>query len=686
MKKIKTIVAALSAAMVCAGSASCGRTAAKDMASLTLLSDSWESVGNWDPVSRLGGDICSDSLPAVSDIKKGFTVTFRARLAEPTRERRIVEIPDVLEVNLRQHNPLDRDRQNYPSYKMPDGTVPVLEASLRLVSPVDGSVASMPVGIPLAMLDNPFGEHEITLDFSGVRWTMYVDGKLVDNDFPFGYPDTAKILSWNIDPGFVTEAAIGFPASKFRRHSENGGSEPIQYWTPSGHNAWVGDVVSLYHDGTYHLFYLYDRRGHQSKLGRGGHYFEHISTRDFIHWTEHEAAVPIEEQWETFGTGTPFIADGRICISYGYHTTRLYPYERTTLPQMFESLKENGHADTFDPMVLDGVSAGSSYSVSDDGVHFTKSGLLFHPCENPSIYIDPEGHMKMLANYGARGTWEADSVNGQWSCTNEDFPTGGDCTFFFNWGDYDYIIGGFTNLWSKSSSAPDSTYTDVVAAGKDFYNGMCVPTVSQISDGRYLMAGWMWLKAWGGPLVIHELVQMEEGRIGTKWMDELLPEVSDKAVGLSADEVVTLPESSFMLTFDVEPDVLAGGGSLQLQLLPEKSRGMQDGCEWRLDCGEARAQYGGVDSGARREKSLREGGEPQRGRDYAIENLIGTDMPFTVRMVVKYSPKFDGAIVDTEIAGCRTMLSYREKLEPGRICLNATGLKISNIRLFPLAQ
>lgn len=65
MKKIKTIVAALSAAMVCAGSASCGRTAAKDMASLTLLSDSWESVGNWDPVSRLGGDICSDSLPAV---------------------------------------------------------------------------------------------------------------------------------------------------------------------------------------------------------------------------------------------------------------------------------------------------------------------------------------------------------------------------------------------------------------------------------------------------------------------------------------------------------------------------------------------------------------------------------------------------------------------------------------------
>ena len=678
--------AAMCIAAMCAATASCDNAGAREAATISLLPDSWEAVSRPQPASQLGNGTFSDTLPEIADIKDGFSITFRGRFTEPTRERRILEIPGVLDVNLRQHNPLDRDRQNYPAYPMPDGTVPVIEASLRLVSPVDGSVASMPVGVPLAMLPDPYGEHEVTLDFSsGVRWTMYIDGRLADNDFAFGYPDTAKMKSWTIDPDFVADASISFPGPRYRRTGEGGATAPVQYWTPAGHNAWVGDVVSLWHDGTYHIFYLYDRRGHQSKLGRGGHYFEHLSTEDFIHWTEHEAAVPIEEQWETFGTGTPFVYDGRICISYGYHTTRLYPYESTSLPQMFGTLKEKGHTEALARTQAEGVPAGSSYSVSDDGVHFAKTGVLFHPCENPSIFVDPRGRLKMLANYGARGTWEADSVNGEWRCINEDFPTGGDCTFFFNWGDQDYIIGGFTNLWSKPSAAPDTAYADMVAEGKDFYNGMCVPTISRVSDGRYLMAGWMWLKAWGGPLVIHELVQLPDGRIGTKWMEELIPAVAGRHVSLLEGETVDLPASSFMLTFDVEP-VAPEEGTLQLQLLPEERRGVQDGCEWRLDCARERAQYSGVGSRNRVEKSLREGGEPQHGRDYAIENLIGTGAPFTVRMIVKYSSKFDGSILDTEIAGQRTMLSYREKLEAARLRLDATSLKISNLRLSPLAQ
>ena len=55
----------------------------------------------------------------------------------------------------------------------------------------------------------------------------------------------------------------------------------MQYWTPPGHNAWVGDVATLFHAGRYHVFYLYDRRHHRSKFGKGAHYFEHLSTADF---------------------------------------------------------------------------------------------------------------------------------------------------------------------------------------------------------------------------------------------------------------------------------------------------------------------------------------------------------------------------------------------------------------------
>ena len=214
--------------------------------------------------------------------------------------------------------------------------------------------------------------------------------------------------------GFCLEGRADLSGSDSYASRRNGRRDApqVQFWTPAGHNTWVGDVVSLYHQDTYHLFYLYDRRGHQSKLGRGGHYFEHLSTKDFKHWTEHEAAVPIEEQWETFGTGTPFVYDDKLCISYGYHTTRIYPREQTTLPELYKYLGKWGHTGAFDRHRMEGVAAGASYSVSEDGIHFAKTGILFHPCENPSIYVDPEGRLKMLAKL-----WSARHVGvrfGEW--------------------------------------------------------------------------------------------------------------------------------------------------------------------------------------------------------------------------------------------------------------------------------
>lgn len=670
------------------GLVSCVQQEIREPARIELLNNSWKMNMPATAQAQLGATVEADSLPALEEIEKGFSVSFTVNLEVPTFDRHIVEIPGVLDVCLRQHNPLDRNRQNYPAYKMPDGSVPVLEAGLELKSPVAGRVERMVIGFPLALLEKPFGEHEVVLNFSGVRWTMYVDGKLMDNDFPLGYPLTEKMKNWKIDSRFVTRAAFYYPSLKPERleGAEAGLHPQIQYWTPAGHNAWVGDVVSLYHDSIYHLFYLYDRRGHQSKFGRGGHYFEHLSTKDFRHWKEHEAAVPIEEQWETFGTGTPFVFDNRLCISYGYHTTRIYPREQTTLPELYNYLNEHGHTGSFDRRQMSGVAAGSSYSVSDDGVHFRKTGILFHPCENPSIYVDPEGELKMLANYGARGTWASDSVNGGWHCLDENFPLGGDCTFFFHWGDYDYIIGGFTRLWTKQTVQPDSAYQDVVAAGLDFYNGSCVPTITEIPGNRFIMAGWMWMKAWGGPLVIHEMVQLPEGRIGTKWMEELIPATSSEMATFSgvAAKVETVSCGSFLLTFDVTP--LAPGGKVVVNLLPSVDKGMQDACEWRLDGAEKRAQYAFVGDRPVRERSLREGGAPQQGRNYAIENLIDTDKTFTVRMVVKTSDKFDGCVVDTEIAGKRTMVSYREKLMVERLQFQMENMEVKNVRLFPLAE
>ena len=426
------------------------------------------------------------ALPSI-DSTKSFTVSFSLDLKKFERELILLEIPDIMTVSMRQHDPLDRNRQNYPAFKMADGSVPVLEANLILHSTQHPDLTNMTIGVPLAMLQKPYGKHDIILNFSGVRWSMYVDGQLVDNDFPFGYPKWMAKNTWRINNEYVLKAAVYLPGIKpeMGKNVVPNKLAEIQYWTPPGHNSWVGDVVSCFANGRYHIFYLYDRRHHQSKFGKGAHYFEHLSTLDFKSWTEHEAATPLEEQWECIGTGTPFVFNNKFYLSYGLHTGRVYPDELTTWPAQWAYLDKNGYTGSFNRTVTPGIPAGATYSVSEDGIaNFKKSGIMFHPCQNPSVYTNPEGKLRMLANAGSKGTWESDSIEGGWRCIDPEFPPGGDCTFPFRWGKYDYIIGGFTGLWSKPANSSDQKYEDLVSKGLDFYDGSNVPAITEINAER----------------------------------------------------------------------------------------------------------------------------------------------------------------------------------------------------------
>lgn len=619
-----------------------------------------------------------------------FTIKFNLDIPEIKEEIKILEIPEILKIVLRQADPHNRKSQNYPAYKMPDGTVPVLEASLSLQLPMENNaIRNLVIGVPLAMLDDPKGKHDVIVNFSGVCWTIYVDGKLLDNEFALGYPVWSANDNWTINPQYIAQADMYFPGIQPEKviNSTPEISHEIQYWTPPGHNSWVGDVATFFHNGRYHVFYLYDRRTHGSKFGRGAHYFEHISTNDFKTWIEHEAATPIEAQWETFGTGVPFIFDGKFCISYGLHTTRIYPAEMTTLPIQWEYYREHGYTGTFHNNTTPGIPAGSTYSISEDGItNFKKTNIMFHPCENPSVYTDPDGKLKMLANYGAKGTWESQSIDGGWRSINPDFPPGGDCTFFFRWNNFDYIIGGFTGLWSKPATAPESEFKSLVSDGIDFYNGMSVPAITEIPGNRFLMAGWLQMHGWGGTLNIHELIQFHDGQIGTKWMEEIVPEtISAKTLAKEIKETTefSADSQSFLLTFDVHPNQ-PGKGKVGIVLKQEN--GTNDASEIQININEKRAQYSNSNetSFAGKEKTLREGGAPQAARNYAIENLLATDKPFTVRVIVKATDKFGGSQIDTEIAGTRTMISYRPDLFVKDVLFRTDGVKLKNIKIAPL--
>lgn len=613
----------------------------------------------------------------------GFSLTATLDLPTSVGDSVVLSIPDLLSVRLRQHNPADHRRQNYSAFPMADGSVPVLEASLLLRLPDESTpvregqpqVQEMVIGVPLARLDKPCGRHEVVLNYTGVTWDMYVDRQLVDRDFALGTPAVEALPALGANAGLLPPAwqAEG-PKEAIPVAGGKGADSPlvpVQYFTPRGHNAWVGDVATIWHQGRYHVFYLLDRRGHESKFGRGGHYFEHLSTADFRHWTEHEPATSIEEQWETFGTGTPFVWRDSLFLSYGMHTSRIYPSELTATPRQWEYIRRHGKSEAI-PFAHPFTAgreypSGASYSVSQDGVaHFERSRILIHPAENPTIYTDADGRLCMLANYGARGMWTSPQLDGGWQCLSEDFPPGGDCTFIFAWGDFEYIVGGFTGQWMKRRDEPIEAYRDLVAEGRDLYDGLSVPSICEIADGRRLMAGWVETnRHWGGPLVVRELIQHPDGTIGSRFMPELMPAPKgkkrrgEKARQLEAGK-------NYLVTFDAKP---SAGGILRLNLADDEGGTT---CQWTLDTREKTARFGDG-------KSLRNGGEPHRAVDYAIEHIAGLEQSFPVRIVLRGEPKFGGTFVDIEIAGQRTMISHRSRLKVSSIDIQAEGLAVENL-------
>jgi hypothetical protein len=89
---------------------------------------------------------------------------------------------------------------------------------------------------------------------------------------------------------------------------------------------------------------------------------------------------------------------------------------------------------------------------------------------------------------------------------------------------------------------------------------------------------------------------------------------------------------------------------------------------------------------AGKERSLREGGSPSSVGNYAIENLIGVEKPFTVRVIVKGCDKIGGSLVDAEIAGQRTMISYRPDLTVKKMVFRMDGVELTNVQIAPLKK
>ncbi len=557
-----------------------------------------------------------------------------------------------------------RHRQNYSAYCPPDSPGRILEASLKTAE------ESQPykVGFPLSLIENPEEEHEFAVMFDGVRYQIFCDGAEMDREFPGGRPrhfyhDDIRCIKKSMA---FEQYRFANDLSGVRREVRQVQSDaPVQFYTPFGSNTWLGDVVIHEYKGVFHLFYLFDRRHHGARNGKGMHEFWHMSTENFVDWTDHGPLFEITEQWQAVGTGNAFIFQDRLHLSFGWHTERNAPTYRTASTLFIRNLEKYGHTGEllYDELgeLLPG---GASYLTSEDGISFTPSRRLMHYLVNPCIFVQPDGSLKMVQ----RGVWESGHL-GDWKRIDKNFPPWGDesfarncldCPAIFEIGGWEYCMVGFTALFGRKSGS--GRWQDMVQQGIDIYDGTNVPMVAWDKKHRLIEAGWLGGIGWGSCLLMREIIALGDGRLGKRWLPETLPVFGQ---GEEFSRISGLAErGDFLFEFEVEPQ----DGDFAVVF---SGRGVS--CEFRLNPASGRGQWAeaGKTVPSYREDLIahpeydhfdRSPYAPKNGRDYARENLSCPDKPFTVRILLHNDPKLNASVLDAEIAGIHTMATMRRDL------------------------
>lgn len=184
--------------------------------------------------------------------------------------------------------------------------------------------------------------NEAVLNFTGFRLELLTEGVLADEDWTIGRVDIARICGRG--KGLELRPELGRCLIREEREESFTG---IQGWKPEGKNVHLGDCMPFYHDGTFHLFYLFDRRGHKSKWGLGAHQWAHAASRDLVHWTQYPLAIGIDDEAEgSICTGSVIFHEG---IYYAFYAVRM----------------------------CDGSPAKLTAALSQDGIHFQKSHRVF---------------------------------------------------------------------------------------------------------------------------------------------------------------------------------------------------------------------------------------------------------------------------------------------------------------------
>lgn len=370
---------------------------------------------------------------------------------------------------------------------------------------------------PLGAID-PRESHEVILRHVGHRIDLFVDGVLLDEDWPVGHypPATGPLQATD----FVRALEVSAGASEVTTDTARvdrylGPARPVgQGWKPLGHNVHVGDCMPFFHAGRFHIYYLRDRRQHASMGGCGGHQWAHLSTTDLRHWEEHPLALAIDGA-----------TDGSICTGSVFHHCETY--------HAFHSLR-----------MADGSPAPLCVATSRDAVHFgprrvlatlpepygrqaTRDPVVFADAADAGFHLlataarrEPDGRVRgCLAHFTSADlhTWD---LREPFLILDE--PTQPECPDYFAWRGWHYLIFSHHGVARyRKSRHPLGPWETPANDRLDPTDARVMKTAAYIGDRRLGAAFIPDGTGWGGTLCVRELEQGPDGTLRTRWPAEM---------------------------------------------------------------------------------------------------------------------------------------------------------------------
>jgi beta-fructofuranosidase len=531
--------------------------------------------------------------------------------------------------------------------------VPV-EGGLSIEFRTDANPAPLNLFVPRSAFSST-GTSTIVLTYREPKLNVLVDGVLVDEEWPHGAAILSAKTPLKVDDPAIEEIRFEPRARAITNKGSSLAQSPIrQIWRPDGHNASAGDAMPFFHDGRFHVFYLFDRRHHASKWGLGAHQWAHISTTDLRNWTHHPRALELTSPEEgSICTGSVFYDKGTF---YAFYAVR-----------KLDRKEQLGLA------------------ISRDGIHFEK--VLPTPFEEPNppyargpnrdpfVYRHPSGTYQMLVTAelakpdiarrgGALERLTSTDLR-RWT-PQDPFLVPGyvghqpECPDLFEWNGWFYLFFGqdgatryrvsrnIDGPWSVPADdmidSPQSRVMKTAPFGRNRRIG-----VSFIVEGR-----------WGGDLVFRELVRRPDGTLGTRTPPELQEEgkllpwkATALTSGVTADgaAVQIRSKASFGAA---EVCRFKGDGRIRARLRCSKGTGAygiavrgsgkyEDGMELRIEPSRKRVEWRPVSARSLEESRLR-----------SIEAVEGLEAGAEIDILVR------GDVFDVCINGQRTLI-HRQK-------------------------